>query len=326
MTVAVASPFTYSHTIGFYQMAGRGFSHPVDQAIGPDGRIYVVNRGNPGQAENCVRVTVTNIDDDDLGQFSGYGSGDGQLTWATSIAIDSQYRVYISDEHRQDIQVFDRDGTFIAKWGTFGSEPGLLNRPSGLAFDRDDNLYVVDHLNHRVQVFTSTGTYLAGWGERGTGPGQFSLPWGITVDGRGHVYVADWGNDRIQEFTADGAYVRSYGESGRSEGQLWRPSWPAVAADGTVVVADRGNDRTQAYTADGLPLATLYGESTLSKWAIIWLDGNPDIVERRSRTSTEPEKYFWAPSAVDVLPDGRVLALDTCRHRIQVYGYGAGAS
>ena len=167
----------YSHTVGLYQnWPGRGFSHPVDLALGPNGAIFVVNRGNPNQAVVAVRVSITTIDEDDLGQLSGHGTEDGLLVWPTSIAIDSQARVYISDEHRQDVQVFDPSGTFIKKWGQFGAAPGQLNRPSGLAIDRDDNVVVVDHLNPRVQTFSSDGEPLACWGRPGLGRVSSTCP------------------------------------------------------------------------------------------------------------------------------------------------------
>jgi DNA-binding beta-propeller fold protein YncE len=322
MSVATASPFRFSHTVGLYQMAGRGFSHPVDLAIGRQGELIVVNRGNPGQAELCVRVSVTTLDEQDLGQFCNYGVGDGQLTWATAVAVDSQGRIYIADEHRQDIQVFGEDRQFLSKWGAYGCEVGQLDRPSGLAFDADDTLLVVDHLNHRVQRFTADGKVVDCWGSHGSGSGEFHRPWGLTIDAQGDVYVADWGNDRVQKLTREGRHLASYGSKGRGEGELWRPSGVAVDGDGLVYVADRGNDRVQVYTPGGSHFATLYGDAELSGWAKIWLDGNSDVVERRSLASPEDfehEKRFWAPTAVKIAPDGSLLVLDTGRHRMQVY-------
>ena len=322
MTIGVASRFRFSHTVGIYQMAGRGFSHPVDLAVGKQGELIVVNRGNPTQAAVCVRVSVTTLDEQDLGQFSGFGTEDGQLVWPTSIAINSRGHIYISDEHRQDVQVFGEDRQFLTKWGTYGQAIGQLDRPSGLAIDADDNVIIVDHRNHRIQRFTPDGRPLACWGEEGSGPGQFKLPWGVALDYEGQIYVADWGNDRVQVFTPDGAYLRSYGASGRGDGEFWRPAGVAVDEDGLVYVADRGNSRVQVLAPDGGHLATLYGEATLSKWAEVWLAGNPDVAYKRSLVSPdqlEREKRFWAPGAVKIGPDGSLLALDTCRHRIQVY-------
>ncbi len=320
MSVALATDYRYSHTVGIYQMAGRGFSHPVDMALDQDGAIYVVNRGNPTQASVAVRVSVITVNEEDLGQFCGFGSGDGQMMWPTAIAIDREGRIYIADEHRQDVQVFDKSREFLFKWGTFGGGEGEINRPSGLAFDPEDNLLVVDHLNHRVQKFTREGQPLARWGSSGSGPGELNLPWGITIGGQDDVYVADWGNDRVQKFSPDGRHLATFGTSGRGGGQLWRPSGVAVDARGNVCVADRGNDRIQIYSGDGAHIGTLEGDAVLSKWAEVWLEGNADIADQRKLVADrELEKRFWVPTAVKVDAEGRLLVLDTNRHRIQVY-------
>jgi hypothetical protein len=32
-----------------------------------------------------------------------------------------------------------------------------------------------------------------------------------------------------------------------------------------------------------------------------------------------PEKRFWGPTAAEIDEHGRVLVVDSCRHRIQIY-------
>ena len=319
MTSAVATPLIYSHTVGHYAMAGRGFSNPVDLTFTSDGAIYVISRGNPAQAVVALRVSVVTMDEQDLGQFGGYGTKDGQFRWPTAIAADVQDRIYIADEHRNDIQVFAKDGTFLSKWGVAGQAPGQLNRPSGLAFDPQGNLVVVDHLNHRVQTFTPDGDLVACWGRYGRGPGQFDLPWGVTVAPDGAIFVADWNNHRIQKLAPDGTPLATFGSLGTGPGELQRPSGVAVDAQGWVYVADRGNDRVVVFTGDGVPIADLRGDSELSPWAVQFLEGNPDLVEIRKDADLTPEKRFWGPTAVAIAPGGEVCVLETLRHRIQVY-------
>jgi DNA-binding beta-propeller fold protein YncE len=302
-----------------YAMAGRGFSNPVDMALGSDGVIYVLSRGNPAQAHVAVRVSVCTIDEEDLGQFAAYGAGDGELTWPTSIAIDGQDRIFISDEYRNDVQVFHKSGTFLFKWGSLGAGEGDLNRPSGLAIARDGNVVVVDHLNHRVQIFTPEGTPIVSWGTLGSGDGEFNLPWGVAVDGQGLIYVADWNNNRIQKFTPEGRFLASFGSFGSGDGQFNRPSGVAVDQEGKLYVADRGNDRVQVLTANGSHIATLIGDARLSKWGEEFLTGNQDLVEGRAEADLEPESRFWIPTAVKVTRDGKLLVLEAGRHRIQVY-------
>src|SRR5215211_6475043 len=188
MSVAVASRIRYSHTIGQLAQSGAGFNNPVDVGVANGGRLYVLSRSNMAHAEmSFLRVTICTIDEEYIGQFTSFGSGDGELIWPTSIAVDRDVNVYVSDERRHDVQAFDRDGAFLHRWGSQGAGTGQFNRPSGLAVDPSGNVLVVDCLNNRVQQFTPDGQFLRTWGEAGSGPGQFNLPWGITVDRQGRI-------------------------------------------------------------------------------------------------------------------------------------------
>ena len=324
----------YSHTIGLSTMQGRGFYYPSDTAIGKGGRIYTVNRSLEGDVRG-VRVTVYDLDSEFSHTFGSFGEGDGQMIWPTAITLDSQGRVYVSDEETHRITVFDAAGKFLAKWGEHGSGGGQVDGPSGLAFDADDNLYVVDHLNNRVQKFTREGRLLLAFGSKGYGDGQLDLPWGVTVGAKGDVYVADWRNDRIQRFSPDGESIAMYGSSGRGDGQFHRPSGVAVDAGGYIYVADWGNERLQVLGPDGAFIAKYRGEATNSKWAEEFLNVNVEEAGARARSNLEPEldffektpheesshieKYFWAPTSIKLDDAGRVYVTESNRHRVQIY-------
>ena len=313
-------PYTYSHTIGLLSLTAKGFSNPVDMALGEGGVMYVVNRSNSYQAlMGAVRVTICNIDAEYIGQFSTFGEDDGQLTWPTSIARDSKGNLYISDEHRHDVQVFDQDGNFLRKWGRFGSGAGELNRPSGLAVEADDNVIVVDHMNNRIQKRRPDGSVVSQWGSPGDGPGEFNLPWGICTDKDGNVYVADWRNDRVQKFTNDGEYISTIGSSGSGIGQLNRPANVTVDDKGLIYVCDWGNERVQVFSDLGFPITTVIGDSEMSKWGAEFLAANQDLVEGRKLVDMTPEKRLHGPTAVEIDEQGRVIIVDSCRHRLQIY-------
>ena len=176
--------YRYSHTIGQNAYDGPGFFQPTDVAVGQDGVMYVVNRCATEQEINHpgIRVVMTNMEEDYLGSFGGYGEGAGKFVRPTSVALDSRQNVYVSDEWLQRISIFDKKGQFLDKWGAMGAGAGQFNRPSGLAFDQRDNLYLVDSANHRVEVFTREGKFLHQFGAQGSGDGQFNYPWGIDID------------------------------------------------------------------------------------------------------------------------------------------------
>lgn len=322
MTVSIKRrPLQYSHTIGMLALTGRGFSNPVDLALGENGVIYVINRSNSFQAPmGATRVTICTIDEEYVGQFGTFGTDDGGFVWPTSIARDAEGNLYVSDEHRHDVQVFDAQGSFVRKWGSLGSADGQLNRPSGLAIDPDGNVVVVDHLNHRIQKFTPEGQLVARWGAQGSGQGEFDMPWGVATDGSGNVYVADWRNDRVQKFSSEGQYLATIGTSGSGIGELRRPASVGLGPDGTIYVADWGNERVSIFTPEGYPLTTLIGDAEMSKWGAEFLAANQDLTEgRKVMADGTPEKRLWGPTAVDVDEQGRVLIVDSCRHRIQIY-------
>jgi len=316
-TTAAGRVFDHSYCIGMYGMSGLGFWDPVDFALGANGVMYVVNRGGE---ELGQRISKCTTDHQFLGQFGGFGSGDGQFIWPTSIDLDRDENLYVADESLQRISIFDKDGKFLHKWGTAGSGEGELRGPSGLACDREDNLYVVDSLNSRVQKFTKDGKCLAAWGRHGQGAGEFAMPWGICLDSQGDVYVADWQNSRVQKFSAAGAYLATFGGAAGGVGEMHRPTAVAVDADGDVYVTDWANHRLQIFAPDGTFLASLVGDAQqISPWAQTYIAANPDILKARRRVNLEPEWRFRRPIAVNVDAEGRIFVLEATRHRFQVY-------
>lgn len=335
-TAVTTFALEYVKTIGSVAVQpGRGFINPYDMVVSGDKRIFVLNRCDSARAA-LIRVGIVDFDEDYLGEFSkGYGSGDGQLILPVAMALDSQERLHITDEHTHRISIFDLSGNFLSKWGSFGSGAGELNGPAGIAIDADDHIYIVDQHNNRVQKFNTDGTYLSQWGEAGRGPGQFNLPWGVTVDAPGGVYVADWRNDRIQKFSPSGQFLASFGESGEGEGQFHRPSSVAVDLEGYIYVADWGNERVQVLGPDGSFQLKLRGQATLSRWAEEFFAVNPDEKETRAMSnlipdlpphlntphhiSSQTEPYFWGPVSVKLDREGRLYVTEANRHRIQIY-------
>jgi len=312
----------------------------MDLALGPNGIIYVLSRGSEYRPDG-LRVSIMTIDEEYIGQFSQFGSGDGELTWPTSVALDSNQNVYVTDEALNRISIFDKDGEFLSKWGVAGSGDGELNKPAGIKFDAEDNLYVADGSNNRVQKFTKDGKFLLKWGEAGSGEGQFNLPWGLALDSKGDVYVADWRNNRIQKFTADGQFLAEFGSRGgvapvfhpstaehgelnptqqSGPGEFNRPTAVAVDKDGDVYVVDWGNDRVQVLTPDGRHITTFTGDAGMSKWGQEKLNANPDMIRQRNlMRDMSSEKHFWRPKAIEIDDAGRIIILDSNRNRLQVY-------
>jgi DNA-binding beta-propeller fold protein YncE len=321
MVIVPPAPLKYSHTIGLLALTGRGFSNPMHAAITDDGIIYVVNRSNSFQAlQGAVRITVCNVQGDYLAEFGKYGTEDGAFVWPTAIDVDSAGNIYLADEHRHDVQVWDKDCNFARKWGSFGDGNSQMNRPAGLVIDSRDSVLVSDTLNNRVMRFTTNGEFLGKWGSAGSDAGEFNMPWGLGVDADDNVYVADWRNDRVQKFSPDGDHRATFGTSGSGIGELKRPADVAVDAEGNVFVADWGNERVSIFEPDGYPLHSITGDADLSRWGAEYISASEDIIRGRAEVADmTPEKRFWGPTGVVIDKAGHLLVVDSCRHRVQIY-------
>ncbi len=324
---------SYNRTIGVTAMFGRGLYYPVDVAYDRDDRLYVINRSSDADKRG-VRITVMDFEEGYYGIFGEFGEEEGQFIWPTSIAVDREQRVFVSDDYMNRITVMSTSGELIGVWGEEGSGEGQLDGPNGLAFNDDNELLVVDHRNNRVQRFTPEGEYAGKFGSPGSAEGLLNMPWGISLCGNGDVLLADWGNNRIQRLTAEGEFVASYGTPGRGEGEFHRPASACIDDDGYIYVADWGNHRVQVLDGEGRFVQSLRGQATISKWSQEFLDTNVEEAAARSRANLELpvelfggdpheesshiERFFWAPSAVKLI-GGRLYVVDTCRHRIQVF-------
>ena len=167
---------SYNRTIGVAAMQGRGFYYPWSATVADDGKIFVLGRGSDSDPRG-TRVTVMNLEEEYFGTFGSFGTGSGQAIWNASIAIDSQQRIFTSDDHLNRIMVRTLEGELLDTWGQSGTGEGQLNGPNGIAFNSNDELLVSDHLSGRIQKFTGSGQHIMTFGEPGSGNGQLNLPW-----------------------------------------------------------------------------------------------------------------------------------------------------
>ena len=331
--------YDYSHNVGRNTLTGMGFDQPVALALGADGIAYIVNRGSErisnvawDQTGVGQRISMLTLGDqigkeEFLGEFSTYGSGDGQLIWPAGITADKQSNLYIVDEWLNRVSVFDKEGAFLRHWDTVQDSDSQPNGASSIAIDADDTLYVTDGRSHKVRKFATDGRFLGSWGSLGNGEDNLDSPWGITVDGQGYLYVADHKNHRVQKFTSNGDFVAQFGGPGTKKGQLTYPTDVAVDPDGDVYICDWSKNawqlgHIQIFDPQGRFLTGLAGDAQqISNWAQMELDANEDYFKRRREVpNTEPEWTFAQPVAVEFdEANSRLVVLDTQRHRVQIY-------
>ena len=231
----------------------------------------VVLAASCGAASSATALTS-------VAQWGGPGSGPGQFSGPSDIAIDGAGNVYVADTLNARIQKFTPDGAFLAQWGSAGTGLGQFEAPAGVAAgigpSLDGSIFVSDVGGHRVQRFDANGGSPTVFAVRGSGDGQVETPTGIAAVGR-YVYIADWGNYRVQQFAPDGSFLRMWGwgvsdrssafqvctsgcqrgTGGAGDGQFTEIRGIGVGAPGSaaeaVYVAGRGSHRIQEFGPDG---------------------------------------------------------------------------
>ena len=131
---------------------------PTDVAVGPQGRIYVVDGGNH-------RVLAFDRAGRYLFSIGREGSAAGEFRGPVGIGVDGAGRVYVADSGNHRIQVFDASGRILH--GFRVTSGGAAVRPVDVAVDgRGGRLYVSGSNNHKVMVFTPDGKPVREWGAK----------------------------------------------------------------------------------------------------------------------------------------------------------------
>jgi len=124
----------------------------------------------------------------------------GTFSLPSSVAVDKDGNVFVTDTFNNRVEVFDADGMFISTFGKAGDGPGYFERPKGIATDTDGHIWVVDGAQDRVQVFDQSGRLLIYFGEHGEWPGMFMQANDIAIDKQNRVFVSEQFLGRVQMF------------------------------------------------------------------------------------------------------------------------------
>lgn len=168
----------------------------------------------------------------------------GRFFGPRDIAV-SDDAVYVVDTGNERVQLFTRDGVFVAAWGGYGSAPDQLIEPVGVALGPEGNVYVADSGNARIAIFTPDGEPVAQWPvavwpppDPGGLPPAFQ-PY-LAFDDEGNLYATASNAGEVLFFDPDGALLQSMTAAGSE--RLAQPVGVAVAGDGTVMLTDIGRD------------------------------------------------------------------------------------
>ncbi len=139
-----------------------------------------------------------------VAKWGTQGSGDGEFSLPTDVAVDSSGNAYVADFNNHRIQKFTSDGEFLTKSGSYGTGDGEFGPTAGLALDSSGNVYVADTGNHRIQKFRPSFPV-----ERvGYGPGGLTVVWVSAPGNRYRIWQSPdlarwWGLQTIMQSEGD---------------------------------------------------------------------------------------------------------------------------
>jgi DNA-binding beta-propeller fold protein YncE len=173
------------------------------------------------------------------------------------VVTDRDDNVYIHNQSKDAVAVFNRDGTFLSSWGeefAAGAHGFYIADEGGTEY-----LYITDIARHSVYKTTLDGNVVLE-----LDPPQLShvyenpedyTPTDVCVAPNGDIYVGDgYGMSWVHRYAADGSRIQSWGGVGSEPGLMKCPHGVWIDQRGTepqLVVADRGNNRLQTFTLDG---------------------------------------------------------------------------
>jgi sugar lactone lactonase YvrE len=173
-------------------------NYPTRLAWGPGGSLYVTDAFTQS-------LFIYNPELFPVGELKGLASPLG-------VVVDSQGRIYVGNNGRDNVEVYAPTGNRI---GTVGE--GLIRMPNDLTLDGQNQLYVADSKNDKVWVFAEDGQ------SRVIGEGQLKFPSAVTIRNpadppNAELFVADQGNYLIKVFDLEGNLLRSFGGRAKKKG------------------------------------------------------------------------------------------------------------
>ena len=126
---------------------------------------------------------------EDLRIGSAMSEGPDLFGAVYSFEVDAWGRIFVLDDHAQEVRVFDPDGAFVRTVGKKGEGPGEFTEAVSVDLSPSGEIWVMDMGEGRVSIFDTTGAYLR---QERTNTGGWSVkpyPGGFDPMGRYNVLI-----------------------------------------------------------------------------------------------------------------------------------------
>jgi hypothetical protein len=129
-----------------------------------------------------------------------------------SITTDDEGRIYVLDSEEYNVKIYDRDGTFVHKFGREGQGPGEFSRPIKVVVTNQDEILVQNLFSKPFNFFSLEGKY-----KRSVSPDEFMLG-GSDFDTNGNIIAPAVVRDfetrvELRKYDPDMNHLFSYGSS-----------------------------------------------------------------------------------------------------------------
>ena len=164
------------------------------------------------------------------GQFLFEFGTSGQLQGPHGCAVSSDGKVYIAEQEKHCVQVFNPDGKFSHTIGQ-----GELKSPTAVAIDSNGNIHVASFSLKFIKIYTPTGELIREYGRE-----QLNGPSGLAVDDNGYCLVGDWCSKSLCIFDPQGKLIHSIKFPGSVCGVT-------LDKDGFVYLAESGSNKVHKF-------------------------------------------------------------------------------
>ncbi|MDC3335879.1 hypothetical protein OAV71_05165 [Opitutales bacterium] len=132
--------------------------NPNDLVLDEEGTIYIAEYSAVTCLENDGTFKWRTGKNASISNNGSSSSGDGEFNGANGIAIGQDGNLYVADRYNNRVQVLDKNGSFIRKFGGNGSAPGQLSNAGDIACLPDGRIVVGD--SNYLHYFQPDGTFL----------------------------------------------------------------------------------------------------------------------------------------------------------------------
>lgn len=261
-----------------------GTWQPWDIALAGDGRAFVSDYANG-------LIHVLNGYGRWLKAFSGEDGGQPALVKPTRLALDRDCNLYVLQEGKDYVTVYDADGHWKSQLGSDDAN-GLADKfcPVEIAVDADGNIYISDKLGRCVRVFCPDPQGCPQY--VGTCGGFEGVGLALAFDKAGNPLTCDPEKPRVVCFAPPAAYpMKGTFQTDAMDSNKYRCQWHRVllCADipaGTELLVE-------TFTSEAYKSADEVAGLGADRWATGILDTQTGEGEWDCLIASPPGRYLW---------------------------------